>query len=369
MIVQNLYRCDAMKKIKVGILMGGKSIEREVSFNTGRTLCDHSDTDRYSPIPIFQTFDGRLFILPWRFIYRGKISDFESKLEAEAQEIKWDDLKALVDFVYIALHGRYGEDGCVQGFLELLGIAYVGTKVLGSAFGMDKIKQKELLALSGVNVARGIVLTPSQLTYYQYASTALLKLLQDAQLEFPLVIKPEKEGSSLGVSVVFEQDQLFPALLKASCAAQNFQQAVLVEERLEGMEFTCIILFDENENPIFMPPTEVLYEAGHFIHGYEQKYMPGRSMKFTPARCDEKTTQAIQETCLHVAQLLDFKNIARIDGFVKKDGMIVIIDPNTLAGMAPSSFIFNQAAEIGMNHKQLISYLFDIQAQVMQRGL
>ncbi len=355
-----------MEKIKVGILMGGKSIEKEVSFNTGRTLCDHIDTDKYHVVPLFQTGTGRLFILPWRFIHRGKISDFELKLETDAQEIKWDDLEYLVDFAYIALHGRYGEDGCAQGFLELLGVPYVGTKILGSALGMDKIKQKEFLSHANISVPHGFNISPRQLTLYKNNFDALLKDLHNTNLTFPLVIKPQKEGSSLGVSIVFEKEKLLPALLKASQATEGLKQSVLIEERIEGMEFTCIILFDDKENPVFMPPTEVLYEPGFFMHGYEQKYMPGRSIKFTPARCDAQTIINIQKTCLEVARLFDFKNIARIDGFVKKDGTIIIIDPNTLAGMAPSSFIFNQAAEIDMNHKQLIKYIFDIQVKTIQ---
>ena len=108
-----------MNKLRVGVLMGGKSIEREVSFNSGRTVCDHLDTQRYEIIPIFQKKSGDLFILPWHFLYRGKTNDFEHRLDSEAKKIIWDDLKALVDFMYLAVHGRFAEDGTVQGFLEI----------------------------------------------------------------------------------------------------------------------------------------------------------------------------------------------------------------------------------------------------------
>ena len=105
-----------MKKINVGVLMGGMSVEKEVSFISGRTVCDHLDTQIYNVIPLFQTTDNHLFILPWRFLYRGKITDFLHRLESEAEKIRWDDLKKNIDFMYIATHGRYAEDGTLQGF-------------------------------------------------------------------------------------------------------------------------------------------------------------------------------------------------------------------------------------------------------------
>ena len=139
-----------MTKLRVGVLMGGKSIEKEVSFNSGRTICDHLDTMRYEIIPLFQTATNELYILPWHFLHRGKITDFFHRLSTQAEKIKWDDLKERVDFIYIATHGRYAEDGTLQGFLEVLGIPYFGSKVFGSALGMDKIMQKEFLQMQGI---------------------------------------------------------------------------------------------------------------------------------------------------------------------------------------------------------------------------
>ena len=114
-------------KLRVGVLMGGMSVEKEVSFNSGRTICDHLDTSRYTVIPLFQRHDGELFLLPWHFLHRGKISDFEHRLEHEAQHITWDSLKTTIDFMYLAIHGRYAEDGTIQGLLEILRIPYLGS--------------------------------------------------------------------------------------------------------------------------------------------------------------------------------------------------------------------------------------------------
>src|SRR5271154_6234838 len=117
--------------------MGGKSIECEVSFNSGRTIYDHLDIKRYTVVPLFQTTSGKIYILPQHFLHRGKISDFAHRLETEAQSVTWDGLKKLVDFIYLAVHGRYAEDGTLQGMLEVLHIPYLGAKVLGSALGMN----------------------------------------------------------------------------------------------------------------------------------------------------------------------------------------------------------------------------------------
>ncbi|MFT6765826.1 MAG: UDP-N-acetylmuramate--alanine ligase, partial [Alteromonas naphthalenivorans] len=346
-----------MSKLRVGVLMGGMSIEREVSFNSGRTICDHLDAHTYDIIPIFQTLNNKLFILPWRFLYRGKISDFEHRLEKETKKITWDDLKNIIDFMYIAVHGRYAEDGTLQGFLEILGISYLGTKVLGSALGMNKTLQKKILTHSNVVTPNSITIEPDHI---KENTKDLIVYLQKNNLDFPLIIKPNQEGSSLGISVVFNEQELLPALIKARDVHTEEQQSVLIEEKIEGMEFSCITLFDKiTGEPISLPPTEVVIEKGSHIHDYEQKYMPGRAQKFTPARCSNKVLKDIQTICLKTTQALHFTTMSRIDGFVKKDGTIVIIDPNTLSGMAPSSFFFNQAAEIGMSHTDIINHLIE----------
>lgn len=340
-----------MNKLTVGVLMGGKSIEREVSLNSGRTICDHLDTEHYTIVPLFQTITGALYILPERFLHRGKISDFEHRLETEAQKIAWDDLKQLIDFMYIALHGRYAEDGTLQGFLEVLGIPYLGSKVWASALGMDKIVQKKLLQAANIGVAQGYTIYP-----HENISDALTTL--DTNLSYPLVVKPYKEGSSLGVSIVYTYEELLNAIEKAATITAGKRQAVLIEEKMSGMEFSCIVLTDYNTNtPFALPPTEIVPEKNRLFFDYDQKYMPGRATKYTPARCTQAQIHLIQETCIKVMQILGITNIARIDGFLTPDNRIIIIDPNTFSGMGPASFAFLQAAEINMSHTELINHL------------
>lgn len=344
-----------MKKLKVGVLMGGKSQEREVSLNSGRTICDHLDIFAYQVIPLFQTKDGALYILPWRFLHRGKTTDFVHKLPTEAESLAWDDLKNLVDFVYIALHGRYGEDGILQGVLEVLQIPYLGSKVFASAVGMDKLLQKQFLQQVGIETPQSICVKPHEISNIQQ----IIEHMAVAQIMLPCIVKPRFEGSSFGVSVVHNQKELKNALLKAASVNQNSMQDVLIEPKIEGMEFSEILITNQTGQLQPLPPTEVVYEKDAHFWDYDQKYMPGRSLKFTPARCSKEQMLKIQQTCLAVANALGITNIARIDGFLTPDNRVVIIDPNTFSGAAPSSFLFKQAAEIDMSHTQLINHLIE----------
>lgn len=348
-----------MQKLRVGVLMGGKSIEKEVSFNSGRTICDHLDTARYTIIPIFQS-GAQLYLLPWHFLHRGKTTDFEHRLPTEGTLITWDDLKQHVDFIYIAQHGRYAEDGILQGFLEILGIPYLGSGVLASALRMDKIAQKTFLHNAGIAVPRYITVEHNEIEQFSLYKKDILQRLTAAGIVDNFVIKPSDEGSSLGISIINDFNDLEAALQKACYIEPGKKKRVLIEEKIVGMEFTCITLVDYTTGEyISLPPTEIIPEAGTLFFDYEQKYMPGRGIKRTPARCNAETTLRIQETCIATMQALEFTTMSRIDGFVTSDNRIVIIDPNSLSGMAPSSFIFNQAAEINMSPSRIINHIIE----------
>lgn len=341
--------------LKVGVLLGGKSIEREVSLNSGRTICDHLDTQYFTAIPIFQTAQGDLYLLPWSFLYRGKIADFEHRLPFEAQKIVWDDLPSLVDFVYIAVHGKYAEDGRLQAILELFAIPYLGTKVFGGSLAMNKKLHNDFLQ-GIVDVPKGFSLSPSQVRAYD------LDFIRDMFLQngltFPVVVKPENEGSSFGVFVVHSEAKLQKAIEEACFISGSTGQGVLIEEKIVGMEFSCIIITDYKTGELLpLPPTEVMLPQGAEIFDYQQKYMPGAALERTPARCGQADIKKIQDTCVRAMKALQFSNMARLDGFLTTDGRVVIIDSNPLSGMAPATFLFRQAGEIGMGHTELINCL------------
>jgi D-alanine-D-alanine ligase len=348
-----------MSKIRVGVLMGGPSIEREVSLNSGRTVCDHLDTLRYEIIPLFQAQDRSIYRLPWNFLHRGKTSDFEHRLPTQAQKISWDALKEYVDFIYIAVHGRHAEDGTLQGFLEILGIPYLGSGVFASAVGMDKIMQKEILASHGIAVAKGIVVTAAESEQYPLHEKKIFAALAEKNISFPLIVKPAYEGSSLGVSVVHHPEQLAAALCKATTVYSFKKQPALVEEKLDGMEFSCITFMDAQGAWFALPPTEVVVDSKVQFFDYEQKYMPGRATEFTPPRTSAENIERIQQECIRAANVLEMETIGRIDGFLCSDGSVAIVDPNTLSGMGPSSFLFREAAHINWSHTRVINHLIE----------
>lgn len=351
-----------MEKLRIGVLMGGKSLEKEVSFNSGRTICDYLDTARYAAIPLFQN-NNKLYLLPWHFLHRGKTTDFEHRLAQEAQLIAWDDLKKHVDFIYIAQHGRYAEDGCLQGFLTVLGIPYHGSGVLASALRTDKILLKSFLHHANIATPAFIAIEPYEVDNFEQHKNSILNRLAAANLTADLIVKPYNEGSSLGISVA-NKNNLEQAIKKACYIQPGTKKRVLVEEKINGMEFTCITLTDHNTGEFFaLPPTESISNPEIGFFDYEQKYMPGKGIKRTPARCSAETIARIQETCIAVTRVLEFANMSRIDGFVADDGRIIIIDPNTFSGMAPSSYIFNQAAEINMSPSQLINHIIETELQ------
>ncbi len=349
-----------MPKLRVGVLMGGKSIEKEVSFNSGRTICDHLDTARYDILPIYQTSAGTLYILPWHFLHRGKTTDFEHRLDAEAKQVIWDTLADHVDFMYIAMHGRYAEDGILQGALELFGIPYLGSSRLASALCMDKTKVKIMLESHGISTPKDVVLRKHEAQSIATIQADVMHQLQKKKISLPWIVKPHNEGSSIGVTVVHHEKDLVKAVEKASLVHPNNPQAILIEERLTGMEFSCITLVDYTNNTLLpLMPTEIVPEPQTEFFDYDQKYMPGRAMKYTPPRCSQKIIKNIQDTCMKIMRILDIETISRIDGFVTKQGKIVIVDPNTFSGMAPSSFVFREAAEMNMSHTELINHLIE----------
>ncbi|HXW86373.1 MAG TPA: ATP-grasp domain-containing protein [Candidatus Bathyarchaeia archaeon] len=354
------FKVMAEKKqvLRVGVLMGGRSIEREVSHNSGRTVCDHLDVHQYAVVPLFQTQEGILYRMPWHFLHRGKTTDFQHRLEHEAERVSWDDLKNIIDFMYIATHGRYGEDGILQGVLELFGIPYLGSGVLASALRMDKHAHKIVLQKKGILVPKWVIFYPHEIS--TFSEQQCVQRCVDAGITFPCVVKPCMEGSSLGITVVYDAHNFVAALQHACFIDQRKGQKVVVEDKIEGTEFTCITLFDAEKNGyISLPPTEIVPVAGKDFFDYEQKYMPGKAIKHTPIRCSADIIEKVQKTCIRVMEILDFCTMSRIDGFVATHGDIVIIDPNTLSGMDPASFLFCQAALVDMSHTRVINHLIE----------
>lgn len=439
------------QKTRVGIIFGGQSKEREISFAGGRTVYDNLNKSLFDAVPVFVDSFGNFIELHWEFIYKGTIRDFfppveflpaESPFQLYAENlhdtsparqkdmiakigkaISVEELKSSIDFAFLCLHGPFGEDGRIQGLFDYYQIPYSGSGVLPSSIGIDKALQKELMVNKGFN-------SPAYLTIQREAWIAgkakdSFRKVKES-IGFPCVVKPANQGSSIGVSILNREDEtafmeavekaLFTRWIDADhwkglspeqkinlvksladiregigmpivvsipdslnrpliknpqdlidyldahlkqdgfvLESVDGESTVLVEGFIEGKEFSCIVLEDEEGKAIALPPTEI--RKGKELFDYRSKYLPGLSRKITPIDLPDHQIEAIRTECQKLFYDLHFDVYARIDGFLSKDGRIFLNDPNTTSGMMPSSFFFHQAAEIGLNPSQFLTYI------------
>lgn len=337
------------RKVRVGVLFGGLSSEREVSLNSGRNVVDNLDPGRYEGVPLFVDGRAHLWVLPWQLISQNTTVDITERLETDAERLAYEALRDRIDFAFISLHGKFGEDGCIQGLLELLGIPYTGPGVLASALGMDKHFQQEILRSAGIEVPRSLLIAEEE---WSTDAAAVYRLVAD-RFELPVVTKPTREGSSMGVTIIRRKEELEAGLQ----AAFRWDRLVLVEEYLSGMEFSCIVI-EEEGRVLPLDVTEIHPQSGYYT--YDDKYMPGRCRKFTPPKhIPPEAVDKIRRQAAETFRALRFRSYGRIDGFYLPEGRILITDPNSASGMAPSSFFFEQAACAGMVPTMILSRLID----------
>ena len=240
--------------------------------------------------------------------------------------------------VYIALHGSLGEDGCIQGLLEILDLPYVGSGVLASALGMDKAMAKELFRSQAIPTPRGMLLVKEQ------ASTA--QLLEKFGL--PLVVKANSQGSAVGVSIVKRESQL-PAAIEN---AFTYDDEVLVEEYIAGTEITVAVL---GNPPQALPAIEIVPHKD--FYDYEAKYQPGMSDHLIPPRLPDKTIKVAQELAVRAHACLHCRDISRVDFRVTPQGMPYVLEINTLPGMTATSLVPDAAKACGVSFAELVERL------------
>lgn len=338
--------------------MGGISSEKEVSLESGRNIFNKMDRSKFEPLPIFMDKKGRLWEIPLKLLMRNSTSDIEEDLELEARRIPYESLKEEVDLVFLGLHGKYGEDGCLQGVLELLNIPYTGSGVLASALGMNKYMTRRILAINGIDVPHSILVERK----VWEREPAHVEDMISKEIGFPCVVKPVREGCSTAVKKVVSVKGIRDALEEV----WHWDPAALVEEFIDGTEVTCGVL--EDETPYPLTPSETIPTED--ILSLEDKFLYGKGENKTPARLPEETLERIKATAAKAFCALGIRGYARIDMFVRKDGRIAVLEINTLPGMTPSTVLFHQAAAHGLTQTGLISRIIDcaIKAHAEKRG-
>ncbi len=313
-----------MQKLTLALLSGGISSEREVSLNSGKQVLEALDKEKYDIIQ----YDPK--------------TDLPQLVEDAAK----------IDVALVILHGPYGEDGTVQGLLDLLGIPYQGAGVLGSAVAMNKLVSKQLYHQAGLPVPPYVVLKRGDAVGAEDLA---------GRLGLPLVVKPVEGGSSVGMSIVRAAGELDAAVEKAL----EFDRSVLVEAFIEGTEVTGGVL--GNDQPEALPLIEIIPGDGYEFFDYEAKYKPGATKEICPARIDESLAEKARSFAVAAHQALICRGYSRTDMIIK-DGEIYVLETNTIPGRTATS-LFPQAADAaGLPFGPLLDRLIELSLESHGRG-
>lgn len=301
---------------KIAVLLGGTSAEREVSLNSGAAVLAGLREGGIDAYPV------------------------------DPKEVDVTQLKSMgFQKVFIALHGRGGEDGTLQGMLELMGLPYTGSGVMASALSMDKLRSKLLWQGAGLPVAPWVALTRAEFE----KGLSDKQLAEISALGLPVIVKPSREGSSVGMSKVVAENALQDALRLAF----QHDEEVLIEKWLSGPEFTVAILGEEILPSIRIQPSGTFYD-------YEAKYLSDETQYFCPGFEDPARESDIQSLVLKAWNVLGCKGWGRIDVMLDSDGQFYLLEANTSPGMTSHSLVPMAARQAGMSFSQLVVRILDL---------
>jgi D-alanine-D-alanine ligase len=330
------------RRVRVAVLLGGRSSEHEISLASARSVLEALDPERYEPVTVEIGRDGR-----WEL---GTGQDDGSVAETlPVPTAKVPATLGEVDVVFPVLHGPFGEDGTVQGLLELAGVPYVGAGVLGSALAMDKDLFKAVMRDRGVPVTRNITLRAGQAPENPFG--------------FPVFVKPARLGSSVGISKVRSEDELGPALELAF----RHDEKVLVEEFVEGIEVECGVL--GNEEPLASLPGEIVSHgfAGEDWYDHSAKYDEGGMDLIIPPRLEQETIERVQELAVQAFVGGECEGMARVDFFVRPDGEVLVNELNTIPGFTATSVYAKLFEASGLPYPELVDRLVELALERHER--
>jgi D-alanine-D-alanine ligase len=323
------------RRTRVAVLLGGRSSEHEISLASARSVLEALDPERYETVTVEIGRDGR-----WEL---GTGSDGGSV--AETLPVPTEKVPATlgqVDVVFPVLHGPFGEDGTVQGLLELAGVPYVGAGVLGSALAMDKDVFKAVMRDRGIPVTRNITLRQGQAPENPFG--------------YPVFVKPARLGSSVGISKVGSEEEL-PAAVEL---AFRHDEKVLVEEFVDGIEVECGVL--GNEEPLASLPGEIVSHGfdGADWYDYSAKYAEGGMDLIVPPRLPKEAIERVQELAVRSFVAGDCEGMARVDFFVREDGEVLLNELNTIPGFTATSVYAKLFEASGIPYAELVDRLVQL---------
>ncbi len=342
--------------IKVGVFMGGPSSEREISLESGRHIYNSLDRSKYEIIPIFVDKDLKFWAITEAQVWMNTTEDIANDIKSgQGERIKYQELSDVIEFAFLGLHGKFVEDGSLQGLLEFLNLPYNGPGILGAALGMDKYYQRKVLKGAGLNVPKHMPVFAGK---WEADSAEVIKNIEK-EFEYPMIVKPSREGCSTAISKVENQKQLEAAIQDAL----KWDNLILIEEFIDAMEITCTII--GNEEPEALTPTETP-KKGDFLT-VEEKFLPGDASMITPPTgMDEETVKKVQAEFIKAYKALNLSVYSRIDAFWRENELI-ILEPNTLPGVTPSTMVFHQAAEADMNPARFFDKIIEFSIKAFDK--
>lgn len=343
-------------KIKVAILCGGPSLERGISLNSARSLCDHLESSVVEVVPIYFDHAKKPYKISRGQLYSNTPSDFDFKLNQTGKPLNKTALRKLlktVDIAFPAMHGAFGEDGEIQSILEKEKIPYIGSPKEACKICFDKYFANEFIKSNKFFALPSTVLKIHDQKNHQ-------KILQNFFREHHVsraVVKPATGGSSIGVHSVANVREALRAA--KDLFNRRMDTRVVVEPFCEGIEFTVIILENRFGLPVSLMPTEIETDySRHQLFDYRRKYLATRQVTYhCPPRFSDEIIEKIQIQAEHLFKLLNMRDFARFDGWLLKDGNIWFSDFNPISGMEQNSFLFMQSAQLGFSHRSLLEFI------------
>ena len=356
------------KKLRVGILFGGRSAEHEISVRSAANVMAAADPRRYEIVPIAITKDGRWHVglLPGGSQSRPRLKESRGKsLEVvpaaspsgpgplvPVQQPNRSNANAQLgrlDVIFPILHGTFGEDGTVQGVLELAGIPYVGAGVLGSAAGMDKEVMKRLFRERGLPIVPYLAIPRADWE----SAPRQTALAIEKKFRYPVFIKPANLGSSVGITKAHNRRELAKALRTAA----DYDRKILVEKAIVGREVECAVL--GNEDPAASVPGEVI--PGREFYDYADKYLEDTAQLIVPAPLRAAQTKRVQQLAVKAFQATDCAGMGRVDFFLEGGtGKIYLNEINTIPGFTSISMYPRMWAASGIPYTKLIDRLIEL---------
>jgi D-alanine-D-alanine ligase len=359
-----------VSRIRLAVVFGGRSTEHAISCVSAGSILAAVDRERYDVVAVGITPEGRWVLAPddpARLALSGR--ELPSVKDGQAVALPGDPtagglvpledgpaLLGTVDVVFPVLHGPYGEDGTLQGLLELADVPYVGSGVLASAAAMDKAVAKRLLASAGIPVAPAVVVRAQR-----WAEQRAAVLEEVRALGLPVFVKPARGGSSIGITRLTDLADLDAALGEAL----RCDPKVLVEAGVAGREVECGILEDADGRPEASVPAEVRVVGDYEFYDFEAKYLDAATELDVPADLPAEVTQRLQAMARAAYDALDCEGLARVDFFVGEDGRLTVNEVNTMPGFTPSSMFPRMWAASGVDYPALVDRL--VQA-ALRRG-